>query len=490
MKNSSLTESPSDISRRGIDSDWRTESRLNSIRTDSTGGIPQKFVKHRKSSIPFSDRFPKVRFLRLVEPHGEDDRGNHLPIPKDSKAILFEKSLQPILKKSDFPILVDVHLLEPDSAPNFNDFEDKATNLTTNEVLESCANNVEQIVQIFSRAERQARGAIDILTFPVASGSLEPLARFEGNLVVAILSVEKVPSVINENSMFPSQVSPLTGVIELTEQLLEDIRITQHHASHLKKKAKLRHQQWKSLLSRKGDFRIEDNPTQTPIYSQKRMPESVTLYEDVLDEDRRYRFDGSTRIYRYSNDIMLFIDADLGQFQPDLDYPEEVNHQQLVVISETALDNAKELVLYAQKQILMAIETISENQLMEKGFNCIKDKILHLEFDAFFDPLCALELKNSLGDVVRRKGELLNTSEHTVNFLIMMEKCTKLFLKYSLQVSKEIMTKRPTPERCFGCSKPVTKQSCLETLPGLGNKDFMISIPLTKKFQSVVSVKH
>jgi len=139
-----------------------------------------QYANRRKSSIPFALHAPVVRFSRDETEYSAVDDGPHAPITGGSamESEFLGKS-KPILKHDNRPILVDETKLDRslDSMAASLDLEENE-----HEVEFSTA-KIQFVVTVMFKAERHARGAIDLLTFPTATGHIDALSRIQGSLV-------------------------------------------------------------------------------------------------------------------------------------------------------------------------------------------------------------------------------------------------------------------------------------------------------------------
>lgn len=346
-----------------------------------------------------------------------------------------------------------------------------------NQQIEASTSYVEKVIQHFSAAERDARGALDILTFPVASSTkLESLARFYCGFTVAIVCIEDL-LIVTAKSKSKEFKAYVNQVHQLAKNLLADLATFEKESKELLKKARQRNKQWGRLLISRGEFRIEERRSSSiPIYLRKTMPESVTLYENEIDPDSKtFRSDGKAQFFRTEGELAVMVELReevISRTQEELDEGE------LFCLIKCLMIQSSELIRCATQRLIKANKCL-DNAVFDEEYATLRERIANLEFDTYFDPLCALELKSTLSEVTAQKEELVNTTRHVGMYGDKMVHFTNLFMKYCKTVGIE---KKKRKCACLPCGRPVTCEKLFETMDNIHRMDFMVSIPLTDDF--------
>jgi hypothetical protein len=254
----------------------------------SSLGIPDRYRQHRKSSLPFADRSPKVRFLKKADEHSNSDHGSHDPFDETHAQQSIDHS-KPILKKSEFPILLNVQVSG----------EIQGGCCDINFDIENSVIYVEKVVQAFSSAERESRGSLDILTFPVLNSmGVEALGRFKCTLAVSVVCIEDL-RILTAKSHSKKLQDFLHRVIEGAHGILGELGSFKKETGVLLAKTKGRCKQWGKELISKGEFKFGGTRHSiVPVYAKKVMPENVTVYENEIIGDPKFRTDGNAQFYR------------------------------------------------------------------------------------------------------------------------------------------------------------------------------------------------
>lgn len=333
---------------------------------------------HRRSSIPFVDRTPAVRFIRLIEQRKASVAGPNQPSGDDP-------SKKPILKKTDFPILVN------------KDGPTSAGQMTVNDELENCRNTTDMIMERISRAERIARGSMDVLTFPTATRRVEAMSRYQGCMTICVCSLDILTNSKDfavEKKKGSEVVSDLQSVIDTAHDMIRQADALQNTAKKFLSRSKKRYNEWEGLVKQSADFKIDHMKMKYPIYTTRRMPESVTMYEDALEDRQSCGFDGLVRISRKYPEEIITLHIDSCE---TMDLIDPVNFQESSL--ETQVEAAKlltthgrDLLIYSDNCLCQGLEVLFDDEL-DEAFGALHKKIGHFEYDDNFDPLCALELK-------------------------------------------------------------------------------------------------
>lgn len=334
--------------------------------------------QHRRSSIPFVDRTPAVRFIRAIDQRKASVAGPNQPSGDDSSG-------KPILKKTNFPILVH------------KDGDTTEGQMTVNDELENCRNTTDMIMERISRAERIARGSMDVLTFPTATRRVEALSRYDGCMTISVCTIDILTTSKDfavEKKKQSHVISDLQSVIDVAQEMIDKADAYHSTAKKFLSRSKKRYNEWEKLVKRSSDFKIDHMKMKYPIYTTRRMPESVTMYEDALEDRQSCGFDGLLRISRkYPEEIItLHIDS-----TESIDLVNPVNFQESsletqVETCKLLTTHGKDLLMYSDNCLSQGLEVLFDDEL-DEAFGALHKKIGHFEYDDNFDPLCALELK-------------------------------------------------------------------------------------------------
>lgn len=358
--------------------------------------IEDPIRQHRRSSIPFADRTPAVRFIRAIEQRKSSLSGPYLP--------KVEEPSKTILKKSNHPILVT-----PSGHEVQQIHSDTSHISTTNDELETCRLKAELIMDKASRSERLARGAMDVLTFPTATRRVEALSRLQGCVTICVCIIQICVTSDEFQSKQPPDMrksicQQLNGVVEMVQKIKNEAISLCSTAKQFLTFCKHRYNDWEELFKRNNEFKIDHSKLNYPIYTHKRMPESVTLFEDALDEHNvgmRNRLDGYIRAFRKYPEGTITIHCDMAE--KSVNAVEEGGPQDFVTFQDCPLETQVEIIQYIvshMKDLLthgnlcltQGLQAAQDLE-MDDAFKYIHQKINNLEYDNYFDPLCALELK-------------------------------------------------------------------------------------------------
>lgn len=337
---------------------------------------------HRRSSIPFVDRKPAVRFIRNVQQSEPSESGPKTPANDDS-------SKHPILKKSNFPILV--------SSGSDSGEAGRESIGTTNDELDNCKNKTDLIMDKISRAERIARGSMDVLTFPTATRRVEALSRYQGSLTISICTLD----ILTSSSAYEKDKKKSRQIVSQLQPVVDCVQEMQNHANSFQStaktflsRAKRRYNEWETLLKRNSEFKMENSKLNYPIYSHKRPPESVTLFEDTVEDPQGHSIDGYVRICRKYPEDQITVHCDTSeqadQFDPITFQDSSIETQAEVIKFVTK--HGKELLGYSDAYLGQGLEMLVDKEI-DEAFDVIQRKIKSIQYDDCFDPLCALELK-------------------------------------------------------------------------------------------------
>ncbi len=153
------------------------------------------------------------------------------------------------------------------------------------------------------------------------------------------------------------------------------------------------------------------------------------------------------------------------------------------------IHHARDLILHSEENLLRGLQTLHEPNLSE-GYETIRYKINETQYDNFFDPLCALELRNALGELVQRKADLLNICRKTLEAMKWVEEEAELVHRFANQLYIGDTKGGPRHKgiRRFFCCAPkfITYEELVESL-GLGVNDSLETMaPLNPKFQRIL----
>jgi len=135
-------------------------------------------------------------------------------------------------------------------------------------------------------------------------------------------------------------------IIRITEDLISNCQKGKISVQKLLSKSKSLYEQWQKLLQKKGEFSIEHTKIKIPIYSHKTMPENVTLYEDVVDQDQRYLFERVLKFYLSSNEFVITT----SDVENDISIPrsEGLAAEKELIVIKCLLQHSKELIHYSK----------------------------------------------------------------------------------------------------------------------------------------------
>lgn len=335
---------------------------------------PQRY--HRRSSIPFMGRKPSVRFIRTVEQNKRSISGPKIPHPERA-------TTKPILKKTNAPILIA-------SDAEFHYGE-------TNDTLQSCRDSTEKLLEQISRAERVARGSMDILTFPCATRRLEILSRYYGCLVVCITCVQLLyTSKEFKESKSSASIHKLScEIVALAKELSNSASSLCSSAKKLLSRMKRRYREADAIFASNSEFKVVRTTLVYPIYTHRRMPESVSVYEDNDEEDiLQNSLDSYMRIYRQLPDEAVYCHFDTSS-QTDLYEPIDLDLSPVLAKQEMTkfvIKHGGGILKTSNKVLQQSIEMMGDLELNEY-INLLKEKLNLLQYDDKYDPLCSLELK-------------------------------------------------------------------------------------------------
>ena len=375
----------------------------------------KRLSHHRKSSIPFLDRAPKIKFNTIETRITSVKPGPYKPITGKGGSKFENKKSN--LKDSNFdhPILVDQHRVGLVSLGDSNPKQ------LTNEEMIFCAAITDNASIIFANAERRTRGAVDILTFPsistIKSSHVETLGRIKKNFVIIAEGLERLATQYGKAEIVKTE--RMRRIVQEMLQLKDSGRNIFICTKKLFKYNSRVYKQWSKLLNK-------SLKATAPLYA-KGMPENVTVYEDSLD--LKAVFQGTLDIIWSPGKLIFTPDEDDTYEMDFMTCPIEI---QFDFIREV-IQHVSLMILYSGQNILKALEIVQDPTLSE-GYDTIQSRILDLEFDSFFDPACVLELKTALGELVQRKAVLLNITEKTLEAMELVKTITKDLHKFASQI--------------------------------------------------------
>ncbi|CAL8107059.1 unnamed protein product [Orchesella dallaii] len=424
---------------------------------------------HRRSSIPFLDRRPAVRFIRSVDLRKASVAGPNAPTYFKG-----DDTKKSILKKTNFPILVDIteiHLHSDKSGSNIS---------STNDDLENCRCKSDVIMEKFSKAERLSRGGLDVLTFPTSTHRIEPLSRFQGCMTIAICTIDIYTAATEYLELRKSKDLEFKAVVDVAYQMQLEAGSLQTTAKKFLALAKIRYQEWDELLKRNIEFRVDQSKLSYPIYTHKRMPESVTLLEDNMDSKNPEMIEGCVRIYRKHPEgrISLLCDvAGVDRSDVPISFQESSLEKQMEIV-KILTSHGKDLLLFSNNCLNQGLDVLQDHEI-DDAFRYIQRKLNSLEYDDYFDPLAALELKNGFGELTSRKAELLNTAEQIFEQCRWISYFTKIFHRYAKQSLKGKSNSSGSLSSC--CSGSASKRKLLQLLGIVSVDDILILLPLSHR---------
>ncbi|ODM97241.1 hypothetical protein Ocin01_09440 [Orchesella cincta] len=425
---------------------------------------------HRRTSIPWQDRTPAVKYISAIEKRKASVAGPYDPTKRDPN--------KPILKKQ-------TAALHEGADGNANPPDGMSSN--TNDELENCRNKTELIMEVMTKAERLARGCIDILTFPPAGNQLEVLSRFQGCMVIStsIIDTFSISQEYTESKNKNSDKLPnLQTLINNSTELQKEAEKLNSTANKLHSLVKQRIHKWDSILSKNSDFKVESTKLDYPIYSRKSMPESATVFEHFVDEENRYPVEGYCSITRPLPAEVIHLhceDFDNGKLCDDVDFVNCPMAKQLDIIN-IITGHGKELLECSNNCLHNALVSL-QNQEIDDAFDWIHGRLSKLQYDNNYDPLCALELKNACGEVAARKAELLNISDQILKHVKWVVAFTGTFLRF-------------TKQSLYGggflsCCKPsCSKEKLLDLIGPVGMVGIQIFLPLSNTIAQTVFQLH
>jgi len=429
--------------------------------------ISQKFMQHRKSSIPFANRSPKVRFLRGAKSHGVTETGPCSPIVGNEEQKMVKK-MKSILKKSEHPILIDVNLLSKLDI-------DEISSAMTNDLLGNCKMAVDQETQRLYTSERQARGAIDIVTFPSAYSIVEPFSRVLGTLIMCIETLEILRK--QDNSNLPTNTI-LKQIGNAIQDFLSIVTTCEGQAKKFRSRSGDVFKQWTNVMKIKSEFYIEHNKINIPVYPNKTMPENVTLYEDVRDENERYLYDGIVTLALVKQVVCVWSESNDGLGIRQAFSNMTLDQQCEIII--TLINHSKDLVLHSSRYITSALKTLTDVDYND-GFENVRKRLTAITFDDYFDPICGLDLKNSFGELIERKCELLNIANKMYQNMIRARKLITKLYHFTLQI---VQGQSEPKLACCPCSNFYTKEKLLSNFRTI--TEVAINVPMSTYFQNIV----
>ena len=382
---------------------------------------------HRRSSIPYGGREVRIKFADHVKFLEPDDPAPHKPIMNSSQ---YQKSLlktkRSNLKKLKHPILIDQPALKAVIA------REKLSTKNTNEDLIYCSALAEATTTTFQAAEKLIRGGVDILTFPVPiqSPRVNELGRLKG-LWMLVLDCVKIWIELHGSDLPSNAGLGTSRIIQTLTALVECAKKAKASAKLVKKKCEKEFSRWEDLLKQHGEFQRIGWRVHHNLY-KKRMPESVTLFEDVGGIG--YLYNGMV-LFQRTKEILTFTSESLYVSNYNFDGCLDVD--KLTVTSEVIIFSQR-MIEAAEKNITAGLETLVDPQL-EKDFATIRKRVEDTDYDSAYDPLCARELKNCLGELVEFKSELVNTSERTLDAFRWIVGITKHLLQFcSRKLGEEV----------------------------------------------------
>jgi hypothetical protein len=144
-----------------------------------------------------------------------------------------------------------------------------------------CSIITENASVVFANAERHVRGAVDILTFPVPSAKdrIDAMGRLKASFMVIVEGLNLISALQAREDVVGAE--SMARITKHTFEMSESAERARKSTKDLLKYIHTVYGQWTKLLKRKGDFHHEEHPVDAGL-STTYMPESVTLYEDVL----------------------------------------------------------------------------------------------------------------------------------------------------------------------------------------------------------------
>ncbi|ODM94384.1 hypothetical protein Ocin01_12292 [Orchesella cincta] len=423
---------------------------------------------YRRSSIPFVDRRPAVRFIRAVDQRKASLVGPNSPTSSSRDP---RKS---ILKKSSFPILVDVTEL------HLRNDKSGSTISSTNDDLENCRCKTDVIMEKFTKAERLCRGGVDVLTFPTSTHRIEPLSRFQGCMTIAISTTDLYTTTPQFLELRRSKLNDIRSVVDVAYQMQLEAGSLLSTAKKFLTLSKLRFREWDDLLKRNIEFRVDHSKLSYPIYTHKRMPESVTMLEESFDCSSHDSVEGCVRIYRKHPEGRITLLCDVaGIDRPEfpVNFEESPIEKQMEII-KIVTSHGRDLLLYGNNCLSQGLDILQDHEI-DDAFRFIHRKLNSLEYDDYFDPLAALELKNAFAELVSRKAELLNTAEQIMEHCKWITNFTKLFHRYLKQSMRGGGGKSEGCSSC--CSSSGSKKKMLQLLGIVSVDDILILLPLSHR---------
>ncbi|CAL8110139.1 unnamed protein product [Orchesella dallaii] len=377
--------------------------------------IENKSKNHRKSSIPYADRTPAVRYISAIEKRKSSLAGPHDPSKRDPN--------RPILKK------------QVSTLHDGNENASITDSADANDELENCRCKTELIMELMTKAERLARGSMDILSFPPAGNVAEVLSRFHGCMTICVCTIHAF-STSKEYSEYKNKGSEqLSKIMNNSVELHKEAEKLSSTSNKFLTKVKQRISEWEAILKKNSEFyQVESKKLDYPIYSRKSMPESATVFEHFVDEENRYPVEGFCGMSRTPSDGVIHLhceDYESTKLCDDLDFVKCEADKQIGIIS-IITSHGKDLVECSNNCLNNGLISL-QRQEIDNAYTWVQTRLSKINYEGNYDPLCALELKNVCAEVAARKSELLNVAEQISSHVKWVVNFTGTFLRFTKQ---------------------------------------------------------
>lgn len=211
------------------------------------------------------------------------------------------------------------------------------------------------------------------------------------------------------------------------------------------------------------------------------MPENVTLFENEVEpvdvarmSTVTLRPEGKIQFLRSGPEISVAAET---RHEVISRTQEQLTETEVYCLISCLLAHCHELVAAAGAR-LKKTEELTQDPVFTEDYFTLRERLKRIDKDEGLDPLVALDLKGTLGEVLNRSEELLNTVGHVVGAADKMRSLVQMFLKYTATAS---VHKEEARCGCGGGCGRIDAEKVLETM-GVAGMDFMISMPIREAF--------